>query len=527
VLIAVNVVILLLPLAGIRVLRLYENELARQTEAALIAEGAYVREHFRSELVRAAPNEIAFWQSYGRALPQRLIGPDPAAGPFDPILPDLDLAREPVLSPAADPLEPGWPADPLAVVAAEPISALLRDSQRHTLAGVRVVDFRGVVVASSRGEHGLSLARREEVLGALSGERVRLVRQRISDEPPPPLAGISRGNRVRLFVALPVAHRGRVVGAVVLSRTPPELQKALHQNRATLIAWGGGLVAVVLVVSVLTATTISRPIASLVRQAREVQRGELAQPIAHPGSLELEQLSQALAETSRNLGERAAYIESFARSVSHEYKTPLSTLGGSVELLRDHLDSMTREERDRFLGILERETRRMQRLVERLLELARADTFRPGDADCEVAPVLARIVERFRAEGLDVRLAAEPDQAGARVRADAEVLELVVGNLIENARQHAGAAARVEVSLLPGSRPDRLRIRVQDDGPGISAANRARALEAFFTTARERGGTGLGLTITRSLVAAHGGRLELEPATDRPGLSVAIELPRQ
>jgi hypothetical protein len=90
-----------------------------------------------------------------------------------------------------------------------------------------IVDHQGIVVATSRGELGLSLAHREEVVRALAGERVRILRVRISDEPAPPLEAVSRGNRVRLFVALPVVHAGRVLGAVVLSRTPVELQKAL------------------------------------------------------------------------------------------------------------------------------------------------------------------------------------------------------------------------------------------------------------------------------------------------------------
>lgn len=525
-LLAVNVVILLLPLAGIRVLRLYENELARQTQAALVAEGAYVAEHFRHELEQRAPDEPAFWQAYGMPVPPASAPPPPEDEPFDPIPVDVDLARDPLLPPGEDPVAPAQPPDPVALAAGEPLSELLRLSQRHTLAGIRVVDFRGTVVATSRGELGLSLLAREEVRRALAGERVRLLRVRVSDEPPPPLAAISRGNRVRLFVALPVIARDRVVGAVVLSRTPPEMEKALHQNRTTLMAWGAGLVAVALLVSVLTATTISQPIAALVRQARAVAEGRPSQPIAHPGSVELEQLSEAVAGMARALADRAAYIESFARSVSHEYKTPLATLGGTVELLRDHVDTMTREERDRFLDILEAETARMRRLVERLLELARADTLSPGDESCEVRPLLERLAGRFRAEGLAVRLAdGGPGEGTLRARIAPEPLEVVVTGLVENARQHAGTGATVELEAAPAD-GERVRIRIRDDGPGISAANRSRALEAFFTTARERGGTGLGLPIARALVGAHGGRLELEPASDRPGLGVTIELPR-
>jgi len=516
-------VILLLPLAGIRALRLYENELTRQTEAALVAQGAYVREHFLAELLRVAgPRSERFWSELGNALPEESRSQPGDDEPFDPIVPDVDLARETIHPSAPDARRPDAPADPLFVEAGRVVSELLQRSQRHTLSGVRVVDHRGVVVATSRGELALSLLEREEVRRALRGETLTLLRVRVSDEPPPPLAGISRGNRVRLFVALPVVHRDRVLGAVVLSRTPVELSKALHQNRFVLLRYGAALVGLVLLVSLLTATTISRPIQALIRQAERVRDGGPARPLEHPGSREVEQLSESVAAMAETLAARAAYIQSFARSVSHEFKTPLASVQGTVELLKDHLADMKPEERDRFLDLLDRESRRMQRLVDRLLELARADTLQPGTESTPVVPVAARIVDRFQREGLRVTLEAAARQE-LRVGMAEEAFEMVLHNLLQNAQQHGGEGVAVSVHLSDDV-DARAIVSVRDDGPGMSPANRDRACEPFFTTAREQGGTGLGLAIVRALLAAHGGQLTLE-APEAGGLCVTLALP--
>src|SRR6185437_5390568 len=110
-------------------------------------------------------------------------------------------------------------------------SPLLRRSQRYSLAGVRIVDPHGIVVASSHGELDLSLAHREEVARALGGEVCSLIRERLGEETEPPLASISRGGRIRVFLGMPVLEGGRVLGAIVLSRTPIDIQKAVYLNR--------------------------------------------------------------------------------------------------------------------------------------------------------------------------------------------------------------------------------------------------------------------------------------------------------
>jgi signal transduction histidine kinase len=156
--------------------------------------------------------------------------------------------------------------------------------------------------------------------------------------------------------------------------------------------------------------------------------------------------------------------------------------------------------------------------VQRLLELARADSLVARPSRTELAPLLESLAERARAQGLAVEVAPVP--AGLWLALPAEVLEDIVWQLITNASQHGGEGVRVRLEA-GAAGEGRARVVVRDDGRGISESNRARIFDAFFTTARERGGTGLGLTIAQSMLRAFGASLELLPAEER-GAAFAV-----
>jgi signal transduction histidine kinase len=517
VLLTVNLLILLLPLGGIAILRLYENGLIRRTESQLIAQGALVRESFREIYLEtaaagAAVSTVTRGPVAGRPLPDGWRPTVEMHGELTPIPPRLDISRDRVLPPAPEARPVSGGGDPFALEAGARLSEVLEATSRVTLAGIRIVDSAGIVVASSGTERGLSLAHREEVAAALEGREVSLLRRRLSDREPPPLKSISRGQRYRVFVALPVIEEERLLGAVVLSRTPLDIAKALYLNRRPLLIGAGALLGVVVLVSVLTSLTISRPVRALIRQADRVTRGEKEAVVAlsAPGTLELARLSEALAGMARTLGERADYIRTFATHVSHEFKTPLTTIRGTVELLEERFDEMSPDERARFLHNLGQASRRLERLVGRLLQQARADVARPGD---ETTGVVAAIEASLRDQH-DSGLGVSVQQAGevGSVRMAKETLQEILSNLLDNARQHGGEGTRVCISARRDrtATPPMVELRIADDGKGISPANVSRVFTPFFTTARDRGGSGLGLSIVRSLLAAHGGSIELE-----------------
>jgi signal transduction histidine kinase len=519
ILFAANLLIFLLPLGGIAVLRLYESELLRRTETELIAQGALVASVYRNELLRSVSSGEAAAagssrpSTYGLALPPKKIAPKNPDEPWTPIEALLDMAMDRVHPRAPHAVESDLPPDLLANLIGKRVTPVLMGAHRVTLSGIRVTDFRGVVVASTQGDVGKSLMHQEEVKRALSGTYVSFLRQRVDEGPAPPIRSISRGSRVRVFVAMPIVERNRLLGAVLLSRTPLNLAKALHLNRFYLL--GGGLTVLLLmcVATALTTLMITRPVKALIRQAQQVTCGEtkgVSAPLKNPGTYEVDLLSKSLAQMSATLEKRADYIRTFASNVSHEFKTPLTSIRGTVELLKDHFAEMSAEDRDRFLHILEHDADRLTKLVRRLLDLARADVVQPGSEQAQVAEAFKAIADRFCSNGMNLTVEAAPELGPIAMAP--EVLESILSNLVDNSRQHGGPQVHVHLSARPENNVGRdvVEITVQDDGPGVSAADAHRIFTPFFTTARQSGGTGLGLSIVQALVVAHHGTIALE-----------------
>jgi len=519
-LLAVNLMVLWLPLLGLEALRLYDSALVRQTESELIAQAAFVAASYRATLARRAPQAAADPQ-YGAPLAAPWREPSDGETRWRPRPARLDLAEDTIQPPPPDTLAPSQLPDPYAQAVGQELQALLHDAQVITLAGIAVTDAQGTVVATTGPSLGRSLMAFAEVRRALTGEPVSLLRQRIPDSAPPAIDSISRGTPLRVFVAAPILHEQRIVAAVLLWRTPIALSQVLYGKRDHLLLALALVLGTVALMSALTSFTVVKPLQALVRQAQRATAGEkgAVTPLARPITREMADLSQAVATMARHLEQRADYIRSFAAQVSHEFKTPLAAIRGTVELLRDHLDTMTLEERERFLAHLDQDAARLDRLVRRLLELARADVMQASTTDrAEVAAVVRRLATRYQDAGFQVTVV-EP-LPSANVAMAEDVLESMLSNLLDNARQHGGDAVTVAVTC---PTPAALLIEISDNGPGISAANAARVFEPFFTTARAQGGTGLGLAVVKSLVNAHRGVIDLgESAT---GTRIQIRLP--
>ncbi len=476
VLLLVNLVLLALPLGGLWLLRIYESALVRQTETELLAQGAVIGAAYR-----------AAWTGGAMA---------PGAG-LAPRFAVLDLARDPVLPPP----RPGVPAaaDLRAMRAGAALVPILAEAQRATLAAMRVTDAAGVVVASSGSEQGLSLAAMEEVALALRGEGTARVRSRVEAEHAGP-ASISRGATFRVFVSLPVRDGGAVVGAVLLSRTPASIGQAIWGKRWELAGLAALLVGLAAAFAGFTAYTVSRPLGAVVAQAKAVAAGGRG-PITRPrrsAVRETDELFHAIASMAATLERRADYIGQFATEVSHEFKTPLAALRGALELLAEH--EMSEAERAGFLAQASEDVARLERLVRRLLELARAEAPRAsaGEAWLEGGA------------GPPLHVAMPP-----------ETWRAVLAILRDNVAQHAGPGAVCRVTWKADG--GWAIILVADDGRGISPANAARVFDRFFTTAREAGGTGLGLSIARGHVEAAGGTMRLLSA--EKGTMFEIRLP--
>ncbi len=528
VLLIVNLTVLVLPLGGIWVLRVYESTLVRQTESALIAQSAFIAASYRNALQDAfLANGAGSSTLHDLGIPIDLgstIEKDDDT-PWAFRSAQLDLTRDVVLPRPPDGMQTEKRADPIARAVGHTLTPVLNEAQRTTLAAMRIVDRHGIVIASTGEDIALSLAHLQEVERALKGDMVSTLRRRISDEPNPPLTSMSRGANIRVFVAMPVVHLGRVLGAVMLSRTPIDISKAIYNQRGLLLTSGLLLVAVVLAMSLFTAFTIRRPIAALIEQSRRAVRGErgAVTPLNAPVTEDIAELSEAVAHMANTLEERANYIQESMHHISHEFKTPLSSILGSIELMQDHHESMSNEQRLRFLNNLEEDARRLERLLRTYLDLATAEAIRPSGGETNLIDALQKSIDDHQSTGMEIHFTSP--QTTLMVAINRELLDTIIANVLENALRHAGAQCHVDIVVDDFEVNDcrHVRIHIADDGPGISEGNQGKIFEPFFTTARKTGGTGLGLALVQSLLKAYQGTIELTPSA--VGTTFVITLP--
>ena len=518
-----NLGVLALPITGTYLLfRLYEDTaLVRDTEGQLIAQGTLIAALYKSTFERLR-QDPAGTGDYGAPVAARWqpVHDESDTGP--PIRPSLSRLRNPVHPAVADRQTDGPPGDSTSVRIGQEIMPLLVDAKKKTRTAIQVIDFNGTVVADSEGNLGASIAARDDVGRALAGEPVSLLR-----EPSARSAGEKNiaGNAVDVFVNIPIVSGQRVLGAVVLTRMPPRGVDALRKLPRRVIEISTVLLVLVVLFSVFTAVKINRPVRAIIEQTRRKIRDQNVsfRLLERPVTREIAKLSSAVSTLVEELEKRADYSRNLASHVSHEFKTPLSSIRGATELLRDHTETMSLEERKRFIAMIDSNTRRLDLLVERLLELTRADLLSVEHSDsAEPLAILRQIQSRYTPS----RVSLEPDTLSddARIAMAEEFFDSIITSLIDNARQHGGSDVHIVVKVHPvDPQAGTLTLDVSDNGQGVSQANTSRIFEHFFTTARPQGNTGLGLSIVKALLEAHDGSIRL--ADSQTGARFQIQIP--
>jgi len=295
---------------------------------------------------------------------------------------------------------------------------------------------------------------------------------------------------------------------------------------------------VVLAVLALAATLLLkrslRPLNRIAATADAIAAGRLAErvPEASPRS-ELGRVSTAvnrmLEEIESAFAARDATeqrLRQFLADASHELRSPLTSIRGYAELFRRGADRRP-EDLAQAMRAIEAEAERMQRLVEDLLLLARLDHARPLehadvalDLVVEEAVAAARVADRDRSYGFELQ------ERPLVVHGERTRLRQVLDNLLANVARHTPPGTTAYVTLRKDG--GEIVLTVEDDGPGVDAVDRDRVFDRFFRPhdgrERDRGGAGLGLSIVRALVGAHGGKLSLRDA--RPhGAVFEVRLP--
>jgi two-component system, OmpR family, sensor histidine kinase CreC len=327
-----------------------------------------------------------------------------------------------------------------------------------------------------------------------------------------------------MYVAAPLQRDGAIVGAVSVGKPAQSFGQFVEAaRRKTIVIGVTSVLAVALLVAILSFWLV-RPfglIADYVRYAR-AQRGFSALRLTRRA---LGTLGAAYDEVRDALAGRS-YVADYVQTLTHELKSPLSAIRGAAELL--HEAEMPAADRARFVQNIERETARIQALVDRMMELAALESRRALERTEPVAlrALLEERVASAQAAGapraIVVTLNAPAD---ATVDGDPLLLQRAVGNLLDNALDFSAPGGRIEVSL--ALRAGQAEIGVRDHGPGIPDYADERVFEKFYSLARpgtQRKSTGLGLPFVREIAALHQGRVTLRNASGGGALAL-LSLP--
>ena len=300
------------------------------------------------------------------------------------------------------------------------------------------------------------------------------------------------------------------------------ISDAQEEVERTFLIVGGIALIAALIGGYLIAARTASPLRRMAATAEEVRSGDLTprlheEPAATP---ELRALIVGFNRMLERLDLAFSRQRRFVSDASHELRTPLTAIRGQLEVLAANPDAGVEEVR-RVKTVTLAEVERMERMVEELLALAQLDERTEMDVSQVDLPALLRELAAADASGVELGGLAQRHVAGSP-----GLLARVVRNLLANARRHAGESGRVVLSATAAD--GRVTICVDDDGPGIPAAERERIFERFHRVDsardRESGGSGLGLAISRKIVEAHGGRIWVEDSA-LGGARAAFELP--
>ncbi|MGE6338188.1 two-component system sensor histidine kinase CreC, partial [Acidovorax sp. NPDC077664] len=330
-----------------------------------------------------------------------------------------------------------------------------------------------------------------------------------------------------MHVAAPIYVKGEIAGVLTVAKPTRTVQRFI--DRAERKVFMGGLLLLALSAAVGVAVTLwmvwnVRRLRDYALSVQGPADGEHHDADAPPtAALAVPQVPGELGDLARAMDRMRArlegrdYIEGYVRALTHELKSPVAAIRGAGELLQDELPAADRAE---FATQVVQQSERLQRIIDRLLELSKLEQRHHAEGRAPVAlqacaeAAIGQTRGRAAQRGITLALAG----TGGSGPWEAELVTLALTNLLDNAIDFAPEGSTVQVALQGST------VAVQDTGPGVPDYALPRLGERFFTTARpggERSGSGLGLAIVRRVMALHGGQMVV--GNTAPGLRVALE----
>ena len=346
----------------------------------------------------------------------------------------------------------------------------------------------------------------EEVADSLRGQKRSMVR-------------VNARGEVIVSVAVPVQRSRTIHGALMLSTQGDDIDQMVTAERLAILKVGGVASAVMIVLSLLLASTIAGPVRRLADSADSVRRRIKTRVEIPDFTLrrdEIGHLSGALRDMTGALYNRIEAIEMFAADVAHELKNPLTSLRSAVETLPLARNDNSRA---RLLAVIEHDVRRLDRLISDISDASRLDAELQRQ---DMAPVdLRRLLTTLTSVANEAKLGHDVGvEARFEGRSAADTFSVpghdsrlgqVISNLLSNAQSFSNADGKVRI-LCRRIRSG-IEIVVDDDGPGIRPDALERIFERFYTDRPHQGfgqNSGLGLSISKQIMEAHGGRIWAE-----------------
>lgn len=365
-----------------------------------------------------------------------------------------------------------------------------------------------------------------EVLAALTGGPSTVVR-------------LSEQGELIVSVAVPVQRFRAVLGVLLLSTQGGDIDRIVAEERIAILRIFLVAAIVITVLSILLASTIANPLRKLADAAVRVRRGVKSRieiPDFSDRGDEIGNLSQTLRQMTDALYARIESIESFAADVSHELKNPLTSLRSAVETLPLARNDISR---NRLMEIIQHDVRRLDRLITDISDASRLDAelAREDSRQVNLRELLENVVNMRRIvphDGknvtIDLKIAktAKPDETYSVSGHDSR-LGQVINNLVDNARSFVPeGTGKIEISMRRIGAM--VEIVVEDNGPGIRAEQIERIFERFYTDRPDEEAfgqnSGLGLSISRQIMEAHGGSLTAENrSAPETGARFIVRLP--
>lgn len=322
---------------------------------------------------------------------------------------------------------------------------------------------------------------------------------------------------VAVFVPIEIQENVPPVGVVILFQTVTAATTAAHDLRHMILQTGAVALVLALILSLIFAQRISRPAEELSDVARALGRGELDRRASEGYVWEFSQLARRINEMARQLSDFLARRRAFTAAISHEIRTPVTSIRGFVHAIRDGVISP--ENQEQYLDTILDETRRIERLLEDLLQLERLEA-RQLSMQFDWIParqLLKRAADRAapRLEANGIRLKSVMDER-LLVWADEERVDQVLGNLVDNALRYASGTVELGVRSEEEEAHRRTALFwIADDGPGIAEEDLPHIFDRFYQASdRVSKGVGLGLAISREIINLHGGCIWAENKQD-------------